>query len=257
MKKIAAVLLLLALGLVGCSQEKSYDGLRSSEYRSAYDFYDANVQAMMESLKLDAQQADAAFGRLLDAGIREEISNIIQMSDGLGQSYYRIWWGEDYSTSAEVYIEDGTVTKISVGEDILYDESGSETTEEDPVPAQTDDETQERENESEESGSAQPQSDSGTGDGGGIVLQSVTSPIKRGGTASIEICGTPGVEYSIVVRYSSSVSKASDLVPKIADANGIVVWEWRVGSRTKPGTYTITVTGGGDTLEAAFTVTDQ
>ena len=62
--------------------------------------------------------------------------------------------------------------------------------------------------------------------------------------------------YSIVVRYSTSVSKAADLVPKVADENGLVTWKWRVGSRTTPGTYTITVTGGGDTLETVFVVTD-
>ena len=257
MKKMTAIFLLLALCLFGCSEEEAYDGLRSSDYRSEYSFYDTNVQVMMESMQLDAQQADTAFGLLIDAGIQEEISNIIQMSDGLGETYYRIWWGEDYSTSAEVYVEDGTVTKISSGDTVLYDINGADTTEESPATEQVDGEAEEHEETVGETTQGESPSDSDVpAESGTIALQSVTSPVKRGSTAYMEIKGTPGVEYSIVVRYSTSVSKAADLVPKVADENGLVTWKWRVGSRTTPGTYTITVTGGGDTLETVFVVTD-
>ena len=106
MKKTAALVALLAIFLFGCGSDVGDTEILSSAYRDKYDYYDANVQIMMESMELDAQEADDAFGVLAEAGINEEISNIIQMSNGRGQTYYRIWWGADYSTSVEVYVLD-------------------------------------------------------------------------------------------------------------------------------------------------------
>lgn len=88
-----------------------------------------------------------------------------------------------------------------------------------------------------------------------LTLLSVTSPIKRGSKATVEARGEPGVEYDIAVCYSSGESSAQGLENKTADAEGLVSWTWRVGGGTKAGTYTIRVTGGGATLEFAFTVT--
>ncbi len=259
MKKTAVLFCLLVVFLFGCTSDTDYTGLQSSAYRDKYDYYDANVQVMMESMQMNAQQADSAFGVLVEAGVDAEISNIIQMNNGLGQTYYRIWWGEDYSTSVEVYVEGGAVVKISSGEDILYHAEGSEDTN---TPS-TDGETQQINGESEdtemtstESTDASLETDAPAKSSGSIQVQSLTSPVERGRTAYMEILGTPGEEYSITVYYASSVSKAADLVPKTADENGLVTWKWKVGSRTTAGTYKITVTGGGDTLETVFVVTE-
>ncbi len=259
MKKTAVIFCLLIVFLFGCESDAGYTGLRSSEYRDKYDCYDANVEMMMESMGLDAQQADSAFGVLTEAGVDAKISNIIQMNNGLGQTYYRIWWGEDYSTSVEVYVENGAVVKVSCGEDILYDAKSSGDTE---TPS-ADGETRQVNGESKDTAisSTEPtdtsiQTESPAASSGSIQVQSLTSPVERGRTAYMEILGTPGEEYSITVYYASSVSKAADLVPKIADDNGLVTWKWKVGSRTAAGTYKITVTGGGDTLETVFVVTE-
>lgn len=261
MKKIALIFCLLIIFLFGCGTDAGYTGLRSSAYRDKYNYYDANVELMMESMCLDAQQADTAFGVLTEAGIDAEISNIIQMNNGLGQTYYRIWWGEDYSTSVEVYLEDGAVAKVSSGKDILYDIKGSE--EEDLQTSSVADETQQGDGESEvatdvstDPADTSAQTDAPEESAGSIQVHSLTSPVERGRTAYMEILGTPGEEYSITVYYASSVSKAADLVPKTADENGLVTWKWKVGSRTAAGTYKITVTGGGDTLETVFVVTE-
>jgi hypothetical protein len=255
MKKTAALVAFLVIFLFGCGSDVSNAEIRSSAYRDKYDCYDVNIRIIMESMKLDAQEADDAFGVLAGAGINEEISNIIQMSNGLGQTYYRIWWGADYSTSVEVYVSDGVVVKISSGEDVLYDAEGER-------DAEKNDETQQVNGNSEDSTEPGPQSSDSSlvsdapMESGEIHVQSLTSPVKRGHTAHMEILGTPGEEYSIAVHYASSISKAADLVPKTADENGLVTWQWKVGSRTAAGTYKIIVAGGGDTLETVFVVTE-
>ena len=76
----------------------------------------------------------------------------------------------------------------------------------------------------------------------------------RNEIATVSITGKPNTTYSITVYYSSGASKADGLENKTSDANGKVSWSWKIGGRTKPGTYNIVITGGGQTLEKAFTV---
>ncbi|MCI8472504.1 MAG: hypothetical protein HFE65_05305 [Clostridiales bacterium] len=255
MKKVTAILCFLVICLCSCSNAENYSGLRTSAYRSEYDCYDTNVQIMIDNMHLDAQQADTAFGVLADAGIGKEISNIIKMYDGSDQMYYRIWWGEDYSTSVAVYVEGGAVTKILSGEDVLYDADNTENSGGDDTK-QVNGETQEAPKESTSDTETSDLHSDAPVQSGMIAVQSLTSPIRRGSTAHMEIMGIPGEEYSITVYYASSVSKAADLVPKIADESGLVTWKWKVGARTAPGTYKITVSGGGDTLETVFVVSE-
>ncbi len=91
---------------------------------------------------------------------------------------------------------------------------------------------------------------------GNIELVSLTTPIKRGNTAKISVKALPNTSYSISVVYSSGPSTAKGLEPKMSDSNGNVFWQWKVGSRTKAGTYTVTVSGGGKALNVSFTVTE-
>jgi len=42
--------------------------------------------------------------------------------------------------------------------------------------------------------------------------------------------------------YKSGPSHAAGLVPKVAAADGTVSWTWKVGTRTTPGAWPITVT---------------
>ena len=255
MKKVTAILCFLVICLCGCSDAENYSGLRTSAYRNEYDCYDTNVQIMIDNMHLDAQQADTAFGVLVNAGIGKEISNIIKMYDGSDQMYYRIWWGDDYSTSVAVYVEGGAVTKIFSGEDVLYDANNAENSAVEDTK-QVNGETEETPEESKSETDVSDLQSDAPGQDGVITVQSLTSPVRRGSTAYMEIQGIPGEEYSITRYYASSVSKAADLVPKIADANGLVTWKWKVGARTAPGTYKITVSGGGDAMETVFVVSE-
>lgn len=75
-------------------------------------------------------------------------------------------------------------------------------------------------------------------------------------TATVTIQGLPNTTYSITVNYKSGPSSAQGLEDKTSDGSGQVSWSWKVGGRTSPGTFHITVSGGGETLTLPFTITE-
>lgn len=74
------------------------------------------------------------------------------------------------------------------------------------------------------------------------------------GRGKVTIQGKPDTEYSITVYYSSGESTSKDLKPKVSDKKGKVTWRWNIGPNTKPGTFSITVSGGGESESVEFTV---
>lgn len=87
-----------------------------------------------------------------------------------------------------------------------------------------------------------------------INVVSYTAQVDAGANASLTISAAPNTEYDIDVQYSSGESNAAGLEPKYTDGNGNATWEWEVGTNTKPGTYSITVSGGNNTIRTEFTV---
>lgn len=83
-----------------------------------------------------------------------------------------------------------------------------------------------------------------TVDTDGIVVLTSPETVKRGKNATLEIKGTPNTLYSIKVKYSSGYSSAKGLEDKVSDENGVCSWTWRVGAKTKPGSYNITISDG-------------
>lgn len=75
-------------------------------------------------------------------------------------------------------------------------------------------------------------------------------------TATVTIQGLPNTLYSITVHYKSGPSSAEGLEDKTSDGSGQVSWSWKVGGRTSPGTFHITVSGGGETITLPFTITE-
>jgi hypothetical protein len=74
-----------------------------------------------------------------------------------------------------------------------------------------------------------------------ITQVSLTSPIRHGRVASIEIRTAPNALCTIAVIYKSGASRAKGLSPKQAGSQGSVAWSWIVGTRTTPGTWPIIV----------------
>lgn len=91
-----------------------------------------------------------------------------------------------------------------------------------------------------------------------VTVLSLSSPVAPFSDATLEAQTTPGAACAITVRYKSGPSRAKGLLPKTADAQGRVLWRWRVGSSTTPGHWPIEVTcEKGDvkgTLQTSFEV---
>ncbi|MGB2786801.1 MAG: hypothetical protein WBB94_00265 [Candidatus Saccharimonadaceae bacterium] len=78
----------------------------------------------------------------------------------------------------------------------------------------------------------------------GVAVQVLTSPIKQGSNASIQIKTNPHSACSIRVEYGlkKEASTDSGLVPKSADEYGSVRWSWKVEDSRPVGTWPVTVT---------------
>ena len=89
----------------------------------------------------------------------------------------------------------------------------------------------------------------------GIVLISLTSPVSRNESATLKIKGAPDMVYKINVYYSSGASTAAGLSPIISDMDGYASWTWKVGGKTNPGSFRITIAqNDAVVLETYFTV---
>lgn len=89
-----------------------------------------------------------------------------------------------------------------------------------------------------------------------IRLVGVRSPIKRGETCSLTIQGQEGAVYSVSATYLLKRNMTTAFEAKEAGAGGFITWTWYVDGGTAPGTYPITITGGGRTINTTYIVTE-
>ena len=86
-----------------------------------------------------------------------------------------------------------------------------------------------------------------------VRLVAVTSPASPGSYATLSAQVTPTATCSITVYYKSGPSRAQGV--KHLRRGGRVSWTWKVGTRTTPGRWRITVTcGRAGTLNTSFVV---
>jgi len=81
----------------------------------------------------------------------------------------------------------------------------------------------------------------------GVAIQTLTSPVPKGGNASISIKTRPQAACSIRVTYSTTPnqdqeSKDGGLIPKTADAYGVAEWTWTVETSRPVGSWPVEVT---------------
>ncbi len=127
---------------------------------------------------------------------------------------------------------DGTSRLAEEGEELLTMWGGDAT--EEPATSETG-----------EAGSGTPEQT--------LAPVSIPETVALGGKATVTVRGKANTEYSIRVTLpSGSQSKAAGLETKTSDENGTVTWEWTVASGTKAGEVQVSVTGGGETLNASF-----
>lgn len=87
-----------------------------------------------------------------------------------------------------------------------------------------------------------------------ITVISDPSPVTRNEEATLMVKGAPNSDAYIYVYYSSGASKAKGLDAKTTDADGYVSWTWKIGIKTKAGTYSITVKIGDDEIDIPLVV---
>jgi hypothetical protein len=76
----------------------------------------------------------------------------------------------------------------------------------------------------------------------GLSIQFLTSPVRPGENASINVKTNPLADCEITVEYDEKKSKDSGLKPKAADEYGIVDWTWTVDETAPKGKWPVEVT---------------
>ena len=76
----------------------------------------------------------------------------------------------------------------------------------------------------------------------GAAVELISSPVARGSSASATIKTYPGATCSIQVLYNKLASIEDGLSSKVADAYGIVSWNWNISSTTPEGSWPVNVT---------------
>ncbi len=77
-----------------------------------------------------------------------------------------------------------------------------------------------------------------------VKFVSVRSPVPHGGMGRVIVQTKPQTFCTITVTYKSGPSRAAGLSPKTSDSQGRITWTWKVGTRTTPGVWPITVECG-------------
>ena len=88
----------------------------------------------------------------------------------------------------------------------------------------------------------------------GIKVTSSNLNVTPGEYASVTVQTTPGASGTIEVDYESGPSKSTSLVPQTADSSGYITWEWKVGTRTTPGTWPVIITVNGKSIQVSLNV---
>ncbi|QOS77511.1 pilus assembly protein [Paenibacillus sp. JNUCC31] len=98
-------------------------------------------------------------------------------------------------------------------------------------------------------------SDSSGGDAdsaGAATVISKPEPAYIGNNATIKVKVEPGATANLTIFYKSGESSAKHIGWATADENGVIEWNWFVGTRTTEGTWTFVV----ETADGAKTVTE-
>lgn len=74
-------------------------------------------------------------------------------------------------------------------------------------------------------------------------------------TVTLSVRTGANVYCTIEVDYASGPSSAQGLTPKTSNSSGSVSWTWKVGGKTTPGTWPITVSCGNNSASTTIRVT--
>lgn len=239
LKRLICVFVALVLSISVAACQKPEEEEETSEFR-------ASVVLLVEAMELDEASAIDVLEILTSLGLDEQIEQIYTSQDDDGKTFYKVWFGLNL---LNVYLDGNKVTEVyKYGERIYPQTPDNETDENEGNTDNSNDKNGSNSDDNKPENTPEPPKELN------VTLVSLTSPIKAGKTATIEIIGDPGVEYEIIVKYSSGASSAKGLDPKFSGNEGRVSWTWKVSANVKPGEYTITITSGDASYKTAFIV---
>lgn len=76
----------------------------------------------------------------------------------------------------------------------------------------------------------------------GVAVETISSPIARGGEALASMKSYPDASCSIKVMYNNVASTESGLLTKVADDFGVVSWSWTIAQTDPIGSWPVDVT---------------
>lgn len=89
-----------------------------------------------------------------------------------------------------------------------------------------------------------------------IVLVDARTSVRRGESCSITIQGKPDTRYTISATYKLGEKTMTTQETKNSAKDGMVTWSWLINNDTVPGSYPVTVSGGGSGFNTLYTVTE-
>jgi hypothetical protein len=87
-----------------------------------------------------------------------------------------------------------------------------------------------------------------------LKIINAMSTVKRGETGVITIQGTPNTLYNIKTSYKLANKTVSVIQWRTTDGTGVTTFNWIASMETIPGTYSATISGGGEILNTKHTV---
>jgi hypothetical protein len=196
------------------------------------DDFEASVSMLEENMDVDRKSAIHILEVLCSLGLDARIDSIYSAEDKDGVTFYKVWFGLNLF---QVYIKDGEVASVHKFGELIY-----------PKPVDTDPADPDQSKPSDDDQNQNPTHK--------IELIVMTSRVRAGDTASIEVVGLPETLYEIIVKYSSGASTAKGLEPKLSDVDGHVSWTWKVSSNVAPGKYSIEIISGNSSYKTSFVV---
>lgn len=91
---------------------------KSGELSSQYEFYGDSINDIRSTMGITPEQADEVFIALASCGLNDKVTKISEQKSG-DDKYFQVWQG---GTQYDVFLQDGSVSKITQGKDTLYPE---------------------------------------------------------------------------------------------------------------------------------------
>jgi hypothetical protein len=88
-----------------------------------------------------------------------------------------------------------------------------------------------------------------------LTVVSSKTTIRPGDSGYITIQGKPGIRYKLKSSFGIGTRLMYVTQLRTTDANGMATFNWVAEPSSVPGTYSISITGGGETLNLSHTVT--